>query len=646
MKKQNVIIMLGILFSIPLMAKDITVGSVKELKETIVDVKAGDRILLADGNYSDMVYYLRNNGTKTQPITIEAKNLGKAVFSGKSGFYVYGSHWVIKGLLFKDGMHTDELYTITHPAQYNVMVIYGDYVRITECAFHNFYPGDVGKGRYISAEFGPNGFPQYTRIDHCSFISDERIINGQFLGINNTFPSHLLFKHNKKRAPFFEKDNDYTDILRNYPNAIADAGQPLFCRVDHNYFGIYGGSISRWGHFGDDFDLREGGFISNFKKYQKSKESLNLIEGKYRKGAYVWNEVLELIPREHRKKYRAWGGVVFDGNLVEGNRDGDAERVCSKVGQNIYYNNTFYNDRGQLSLRGGSQEVVINNYFLSDDSYQDAVTGQIVAWGQLHTVVGNYFRVNKRAGMALTSGRDGRDTGHDTFAHGIVAYNTFESLNPDAYAIDMRSKYDRRQNLKSSNREFAYTTIYDNLFKGNTFIHNNIEENVYQWNYLYDEMIGENDWVDNYTVGAPLAKRYRINPKWHTMPREQLKKIEELEMTNQILEGFSGVEKMNFKELSKNEASLYINPNVKREKLKVRDLATFPYSISDLCEGKLVPVKYKGQLLPGIEDLDLSDFGECLNKNRPLDYNDVGPKWLKGTLTKIGSDIRNKKRLN
>ncbi len=640
MIKYYIPILLIFLFAIRLNAKNIHVKTVDELQATILIAKAGDRIILEDGNYSDKVFYLRNDGGKGQPITIEAKNPGKAIFSGKSGFYIYGSHWIIKGLFFKDGQHTDELYTITHPAQYNIFVIYGDYIRITECAIHNFFPHEVKRGRYISSEFGPKGFPQHIRIDHCSFISDERIENGQFIAINNSFPIRLFFKHNSKRAKFFERDNDYIDILKHYPDAIADAGQPLYARLDHNYFGIYGGSITRWGHFGDAFDLSN--LLSEFEKYKTLKPSPNLIDKKYIDSFETWNDALNLIPEKYRKKYRAWGGVIFDNNLVEGQRVGDAERICSKVGQNIYYNNTFYNDIGQLSLRGGTQEVIIDNYFLSDLSFTESVTGRIVGWGQLHTVVGNYFRVNKKAGLAMTSGRDGRDTGHDTFAHGIIAYNTFEILAPDAFSLDLRSKYDRRQTLKTENSEFAYTTIYGNIFKGNTFIHTNPnKDESYQFKYLYDVMIEENIWENNYSIGAHLARRYKTNPQWHFMTPEQLRSIEKTELTSEIIKTFPGIEAIDSSIISKNKAGFYTNLDVERKTLRIKNLPTFPLSISELCQGKLVPIKFKGYLLPGVEDIDLSDFKKSYDANRPLKYDEVGPKWLIGTLSKIGPEIRN-----
>ncbi|MCY3998810.1 MAG: hypothetical protein OXE55_05585 [Flavobacteriaceae bacterium] len=642
MIKNYMPILLMILFALRLNAKNIYVNTVDELQSTISFAKAGDRIILEDGNYSNRVFYLRNDGEKERPIIIEAKNPGKAIFTGKSGFYIYGSHWIIKGLFFKDGQPTDELYTITHPAQYNIFVIYGDYIRITECAIHNFYPREVKRGRYISSEFGPKGFPQHLRIDHCSFICDERIEDGQFIAINNSFPSHLFFKHNGRRAAFFEKDNDYIDILKNYPDAIADAGQPLYARLDHNYFGVYGGSITRWGHYGDEFDLSLNHFITEFEKYKTSKPSSNLIDEKYIDSFKTWTDVSNLIPEKYRKKYRAWGGVIFDNNLVEGQRSGDAERICSKVGQNVYYNNTFYNDLGQLSLRAGIQEVIIDNFFLSDPSFSEAVTGKIVGWGQLHTVVDNYFRVNKKAGLTMTSGRDGRDTAHDTFAHGIIAYNVFEVLAPDAFSLDLRSKYDRRQALKTGNSEFAYSTVYGNTFKGNTFIHTNPNNGEsYQFKYLYDEMIAENTWEDNYSIGAHLARRYKMNPQWHLMTPEQLRSIEKTELTNEIIKGFPGIETIDSLTLSKNKAGFYVNPHVERKTLKIKNLPTFPYSISELCQGKLVPIKFKGHLLPGVEDIDLSDFEKSYHTKRPLEYDEVGPKWLIGTLSKIGPKIRN-----
>ena len=620
------LLLLGCIISLPLSAKVNLVNTPEELSQAIARAQAGDRIVLADGNYTDKVYYLRNSGTKASPITIEAENPGKAVITGKSGFYIYGSHWVIKGLFFKDGRPTDELYTLTHPAQYNVFVLYGDHIRITECAIHNFFPEDVVRARYISSEFGPNGFPQFIRIDHCSFICDERVKNGQFIGINNSFPNKLLFNHNSKRAPFFEKDNDYVDILKNYPDAIGEAGQPLFCRIDHCYFGIYGGSISRWGHFGDEVDLRES-FLGKFNKSEKARA------------------IYELIPEKYRKKYRAWGGIVFDGNLVEGQRTGDAERICSKVGQNVYYNNTFINDFGFLSLRGGTQEVVINNYFLSNPPFNKATTGQITAWGQQHVIVGNYFRVNNMSGLAMTSGRDGTDTGHDTFAHGVVAYNTFEVWNPKAFALDLRSKYDRRKTLKTGPKEYAYATIYNNLFKGNTFIHTaqNAQANAaFQWKYVYGEIMEENRWEGNYYAGAPLGVYYHTNPQWYFMKTEQLETIEDSEITDKIVDSFTGVQPIELSSLLRDDSlGLFQNQLVKREELKIRNITTFPYVLSDLCMGKLTPIQLKGKLLPGALDLDLTDFGNYTNQKQPLGYNDVGPAWLKPELLKIGPKIRN-----
>ncbi|MCY4161554.1 MAG: hypothetical protein OXE77_06770 [Flavobacteriaceae bacterium] len=641
MTKNYMPLLLMVLFAMRLNAKKIYVSTVDELQATISTAKAGDRILLEDGHYSNKVFYLRNDGEKGKPITIEAKNPGKAIFTGKSGFYIYGSHWIIKGLFFKDGQPTDELYTITHPAQYNIFVIYGDYIRITECAIHNFYPHEVKRGRYISSEFGPKGFPQHLRIDHCSFICDERIEDGQFIAINNSFPSYLLFKHNSKRAAFFEKDNDYVDILKHYPDAIADAGQPLYARLDHNYFGVYGGSITRWGHYGDEFDLSSNHLITEFEKHQTLKHSSNPIDKKYIDSFETWTDVSNLIPEKYRKKHRAWGGVIFDNNLVEGQRSGDAERICSKVGQNIYYNNTFYNDLGQLSLRGGIQEVIIDNYFLSDPSFSESVTAKIVGWGELHTVVGNYFRVTKNAGLAMTSGRDGRDTGHDTFAHGTIAYNTFEILVSDAYSLDLRSKYDRRQALTTENATFAYTTVYGNLFKGNTFIHANPKNGAsYQFKYLYDEMIEENSWEDNYSFGSHLARRYQMNSQWHLMTPQQLRSIEQTELTSEIIKDFLGIKTIDSLTLSKNKGGFYVNPHVEQKALRIKNLPTFPYSISELCQGKLVPIEFKGHLLPGVEEIDLSDFEKSYNNKRPLKYDEVGPQWLIGTLSKIGPAIR------
>ena len=67
------------------------------------NLNAGDIVYLDDGTYTDFQVTFRGTGTETSPITLKAKNQGKAILTGKLNLKISGKYLVIDGLVFKDG---------------------------------------------------------------------------------------------------------------------------------------------------------------------------------------------------------------------------------------------------------------------------------------------------------------------------------------------------------------------------------------------------------------------------------------------------------------------------------------------------------------------------------------------------------------
>ena len=88
------------------------------------------------------------------------------------------------------------------------------------------------------------------------------------------------------------------------------------------------------------------------------------------------------------------------------NWSGEVEIISNKCGSNKYYNNTFRNYQGTLTLRHGNGTEVYNNYFFAENN---DFSGGIRVIGEGHKIYNNYIEgVNHRkpggAGSSATGG--------------------------------------------------------------------------------------------------------------------------------------------------------------------------------------------------------------------------------------------------
>lgn len=144
------------------LARDIDVSSGSELSRALQTARPGDRILLREGEWTNLTFTVDRGGTPKEPITVAAKVPGQTFLTGQSAVRLAGSNIVLADLIFRDGYSptsvvinvraNDDLY---HPRNN----------RITGVVIENFSKPNINdKDNWISL----TGYDH--RVDHSAFI--------------------------------------------------------------------------------------------------------------------------------------------------------------------------------------------------------------------------------------------------------------------------------------------------------------------------------------------------------------------------------------------------------------------------------------------------------------------------------------------
>ncbi|MCF6240744.1 MAG: hypothetical protein L3J74_05300 [Bacteroidales bacterium] len=140
MKKILIILLLvGIISSCS--KKVVLVNDKKELYSAVQSALPGDKILLADGIWSDLKLRVNVSGKKNKPIIITAKNKGKVFIEGKTSINLGGNYIIIKDLFFKNGYARGS--AVIRFKTHNDTV--ANYCSVINCVFDNFSNPDKYK---------------------------------------------------------------------------------------------------------------------------------------------------------------------------------------------------------------------------------------------------------------------------------------------------------------------------------------------------------------------------------------------------------------------------------------------------------------------------------------------------------------------
>lgn len=139
-------------------AETLRVSTVTEVVAAAKRARAGDEIVLANGEYRDVKLTLAEKGEAGKPIVLRAENVGRAVLTGAPGVVVSGDYVEVRGLLFKDGRW---------PAGARGAVSFdgAGHGRVTECSFEN--STQTGSTALVSFRNGAHD----NRVDHSRFVN-------------------------------------------------------------------------------------------------------------------------------------------------------------------------------------------------------------------------------------------------------------------------------------------------------------------------------------------------------------------------------------------------------------------------------------------------------------------------------------------
>ncbi|MEN3322830.1 chondroitinase-B domain-containing protein [Mariniflexile soesokkakense] len=139
------------------------------------------------------------------------------------------------------------------------------------------------------------------------------------------------------------------------------------------------------------------------------------------------------------------------------NFSGEIEVISNKSGSNKYYNNTFENYQGALTLRHGNNCEVYNNFFLANSN---PFSGGVRVMGENHKIYNNYIEgvrsryengslSNGVGGINIANGRtDGVLNGYLPVKNLTIVNNTF--VNCD-YGIRIGTAFNSTQSVAPDN---------------------------------------------------------------------------------------------------------------------------------------------------------------------------------------------------
>ncbi len=229
-------VLLLLVLAAPALAKDIPIGDVAALQTALKSAKAGDNLILREGEWRDAKIVFAIRGTKAEPITLKAATPGKTILTGNSTLRIGGEHLVVDGLFFNDPdpdigdliqFRVDSKQLAKHCRMTNCAVIstlkadgaresrwvglYGTGHRVDRCTFQ----GKSGKGTtfVVWLSDGSEGGHQ---IEHNYFGPRERLgkNGGETIRIGDSQTS-LLMGGCVVEKNLFEKCNGEAECISN-----------------------------------------------------------------------------------------------------------------------------------------------------------------------------------------------------------------------------------------------------------------------------------------------------------------------------------------------------------------------------------------------------------------------------------------------
>ncbi len=307
----------------------IGVNDKQAFRKAVKAARPGDRIVLANGVWTDFEIVFSAHGTSTMPITLTAETKGKVIISGRSNLRLSGEHLIVSGLVFRNG------YSPTN----------------TVMAFRRTKGEDANNSRITEVVIDHFNNPERHETDFWVML----------YGKNNRFDhNHLEGKSN----------NGVTMAVR----LDSEESQQNHHRIDHNYFGprpvlgSNGGETLRIGtsHYSltDSFTTVEDNYFDRCNgevEIISNKSGRNIIRGN------VFFESRGTLTLRHGNDNLVEGNVFF-GNDVD--HTGGIRLINKRqtIRNNYLSGLTGHRFGGALVVMNGVPNSPINRYHQVEDS--------------------------------------------------------------------------------------------------------------------------------------------------------------------------------------------------------------------------------------------------------------------------------------
>ncbi len=137
--------------------EDFRVKNADEFHQRIKLAVKGDKIVLANGQWSDVELVADATGSPDAWITVESEEPGKVIITGNSRLRIAGSYVVVRGLRFQDAWHKSALIEFRRDSKQAASEC-----RLTDCQLIDCNPPDRKlSSKYVSI------YGRKNTVDHC-----------------------------------------------------------------------------------------------------------------------------------------------------------------------------------------------------------------------------------------------------------------------------------------------------------------------------------------------------------------------------------------------------------------------------------------------------------------------------------------------
>ena len=138
------------------------VRTFEEFNSAVEALEPGDKVILANGTWTDVELVLQADGLPDAPIEVTAEEPGKVFITGESNLSLSGSHIVVSGLVFKDGFTPTSEVISFRTSSDNL----ANHSRVTNTVIDNFSNPERQDADIWVAMYGKNN-----RFDHNSLLN-------------------------------------------------------------------------------------------------------------------------------------------------------------------------------------------------------------------------------------------------------------------------------------------------------------------------------------------------------------------------------------------------------------------------------------------------------------------------------------------